>query len=560
MDSTGTEKRLCTITVLGTPHTYPEGTPFLKLAEDCQKDYPSQILLVNLDGKLTELNKPIVKDGNAELLTSHDRPAHLTYERSAELLMLKAFYDTLGRKSIRRIIIDHSVGRALFCRAEGDFELTDELLQGVEAAMRKMVDLKLPIRKKMVRTDEAIESFRRHGMHDKVHLFRFRRSSWVHMYELAGFEDYFYGYMVPDCSYIQQFRLQKFMDGFVLRLPTSDDPSTIPEFHPSMKTFAALRESTTSAERLGLDTVGGLNECIASGGTQEMILMQEAIMEKQIGDIAQEIADRGGVRFVMIAGPSSSGKTTTSNRLCAQLRALGYRPFPVEVDNYFHSRDKTPKDADGNYDFECIGALDTEQFNEDMSRLLKGETVEIPKFNFRTGTREYNGNYLKLEKNDILVIEGIHCLNDAMSYSLPAESKYKIYVSCLTQMNIDEHNRFPTSDARLLRRIVRDARTRGYDARSTLARWPSVNRGEHVNIFPYQDSADAIFNSALIYETAVMKPYVEALLFGVPRGCHEYVEAKRLLKFLDYFLAVPSDIIPLTSICREFIGGGIYKV
>ena len=218
------------------------------------------------------------------------------------------------------------------------------------------------------------------------------------------------------------------------------------------------------------------------------------------------------------------------------------------------------KDADGNYDFECIGALDTEQFNEDMSRLLKGETVEIPKFNFRTGTREYNGNYLKLEKNDILVIEGIHCLNDAMSYSLPAESKYKIYVSCLTQMNIDEHNRFPTSDARLLRRIVRDARTRGYDARSTLARWPSVNRGEHVNIFPYQDSADAIFNSALIYETAVMKPYVEALLFGVPRGCHEYVEAKRLLKFLDYFLAVPSDIIPLTSICREFIGGGIYKV
>ena len=201
MDSTGTEKRLCTITVLGTPHTYPEGTPFLKLAEDCQKDYPSQILLVNLDGKLTELNKPIVRDGNAELLTSHDRPAHLTYERSAELLMLKAFYDTLGRKSIRRIIIDHSVGRALFCRAEGDFELTDELLQGVEAAMRKMVDLKLPIRKKMVRTDEAIESFRRHGMHDKVHLFRFRRSSWVHMYELAGFEDYFYGYMVPDCSY-----------------------------------------------------------------------------------------------------------------------------------------------------------------------------------------------------------------------------------------------------------------------------------------------------------------------------------------------------------------------
>ena len=560
MDSTGTEKRLCTITVLGTPHTYPEGTPFLKLAEDCQKDYPSQILLVNLDGKLTELNKPIVKDGNAELLTSHDRPAHLTYERSAELLMLKAFYDTLGRKNIRRIIIDHSVGRALFCRAEGDFELTDELLQGVEAAMRKMVDLKLPIRKKMVRTDEAIESFRRHGMHDKVHLFRFRRSSWIHLYELAGFEDYFYGYMVPDCSYIQQFRLQKFMDGFVLRLPTSDDPSTIPEFHPSMKTFAALRESTTSAERLGLDTVGGLNECIASGGTQEMILMQEAIMEKRIGDIAQEIADRGGVRFVMIAGPSSSGKTTTSNRLCAQLRALGYRPFPVEVDNYFHSRDKTPKDADGNYDFECIGALDTEQFNEDMSRLLKGETVEIPKFNFRTGTREYNGNYLKLEKNDILVIEGIHGLNDKLSYSLPRESKFKIYISALTQLNVDEHNRIPTTDGRLLRRIVRDARTRGTSAKNTIAMWPSVRRGEEDHIFPHQESADVMFNSALIYELAVLKIYAEPLLFGVGRDAPEYMEAKRLLKFLDYFVPIPADQIPNNSLVREFIGGSCFDV
>ncbi len=560
MASTGSEQNLCTITVLGTPHTYPEGTPFLRLAEDCQKDYPSQILLVNLDGKLTELNKPIMKSGNAELLTSHDRPAHLTYERSAVLLMLKAFHDTVGSKNIRHIIIDHSVGRALFCRAEGDFELTDELLESVETAMRKMVELKLPITKKMVRTDDAIESFRRHGMHDKEHLFRFRRSSWVHMYELAGFEDYFYGYMVPDCSYIQHFRLQKFEDGFVLRLPTSDDPSAIPEFHPSMKTFAALRESTRRAEKLGLDTVGGLNECIAGGGTNEMILRQEAIMEKRIGDIAQEIADRKNVRFVMIAGPSSSGKTTTSNRLCTQLSALGLRPHPVEVDNYFRPREQTPKDADGNYDFECIGALDTEQFNEDMSRLLKGETVELPKFNFLTGAREKSGRFLTLGEGDILVIEGIHCLNDAMSYSLPEESKFKIYISCLTQMNIDEHNRFPTSDARLLRRIVRDARLRGHDARATLNRWPSVNRGEHINIFPYQDTADVIFNSALIYETAVLKPYVEALLFGIPRNCPEYVEAKRLLKFLDYFLAVPADIVPLTSICREFIGGGIYKV
>ena len=283
------------------------------------------------------------------------------------------------------------------------------------------------------------------------------------------------------------------------------------------------------------------------------------MMEKKIGDIAQEIASRKGVRFVMIAGPSSSGKTTFSHRLSTQLLACGMQPHAIATDNYFKNRSETPRDENGQYDFESLGAMDIEQFNGDMTRLLKGETVEIPQFNFKKGVREYNGDYLTLGEQDVLVIEGIHCLNDQFSYSLPKESKYKIYISCLTTLNIDDHNRIPTTDARLLRRIERDARTRGYSARATIQMWPSVRKGEENNIFPYQDSADMIFNSALIYETALLKPYVEPLLFGVPRDCEEYLEAKRLLKFLNYFLPLPADDVPKTSLMREFIGGGCYK-
>ena len=283
-------------------------------------------------------------------------------------------------------------------------------------------------------------------------------------------------------------------------------------------------------------------------------------MEKQIGDIAEEISRRKDVRFIMIAGPSSSGKTTFSHRLSTQLLACGMHPHPIATDNYFKNRADTPRDENGQYDFESLGAMDVELFNQDMTRLLRGESVEIPQFNFKKGAREYNGDYLTLGPQDILVIEGIHCLNDQFSYSLPTASKYKIYISCLTTLNIDDHNRIPTTDARLLRRIERDARTRGYSARATIQMWPSVRRGEERYIFPYQDSADVIFNSALIYETALLKPYIESLLFAVPKDCGEYTEAKRLLKFLNYFLPIPSDDVPKTSLMREFIGGGCYRV
>ena len=303
-----------------------------------------------------------------------------------------------------------------------------------------------------------------------------------------------------------------------------------------------------------------LNTAISQGDATSLILTYEAMMEKRIGDIAAEIAQRKEVRFIMIAGPSSSGKTTFSHRLSTQLRACGLRPHAIATDNYFKNREDTPRDENGNYDFEGLGAMDVEQFNMDMVRLLNGEAVELPTFNFKKGMREYNGTFLTLGEGDVLVIEGIHCLNDQFTHSLPKQSKYKIYISCLTTLNVDEHNRIPTTDVRLLRRIERDARTRGHSAQATIRMWPSVRRGEEENIFPFQDSADTIFNSALIYETALLKPYVQPLLFGVPRDSEEYIEAKRLLKFLNYFLPMPADDVPKTSLMREFIGGGCYNV
>ena len=311
---------------------------------------------------------------------------------------------------------------------------------------------------------------------------------------------------------------------------------------------------------LDVGTIGALNDAIASGRGEQIILFQEALMEERIGSLAAQIAAKKGIKFVMIAGPSSSGKTTFSNRLSIQLLAKGRKPHPISLDDYYDDRERCPRDADGNLDFECLEALDVRQFNEDMTRLLAGEKVDMPSFNFKTGKREYRGRTLQLKENDILVIEGIHGLNDKLSYTLPAESKFKIYISALTQLNIDEHNPLSTTDCRLLRRIVRDARTRGTTAQETIAMWKSVRRGEEKNIFPFQDSADVMFNSALLYEVAVLKVYAEPLLFQIPRDSAEYLEAKRLLKFLDYFLPLPTEGIAQSSLVREFVGGSCFNV
>ena len=554
------EKKLIKVTVGGEERAYPDGTPYRAVAADFQDRCPYDILLVNRDGKLCELHKPLDRDCSLKMVTAQDKPGIQTYERSAVFLMLKAFYDVAGRENVERVSVEYSLSSALFCLAWGSFTLDQALLDRVEERMRELSAQALPIEKRSVSTDDAMELFRQAGLVHKADLLSFRINSRVNIYSLDGFLDYFYGYMAPDTGYIRCFKLELFENGFILRLPTQKNPNELGEFKPSIKVFRELHQSTLRSQALNASNVAELNTTVSQGGVTPLILAHEAMMEKTIGDIAAEITSRKEVRFVMIAGPSSSGKTTFSHRLSTQLTACGLRPHAIATDNYFKNREDTPRDEDGNYDFEGLGAMDVEQFNQDMVRLLRGETVEIPSFNFKKGAREYNGNFLTLGEGDVLVIEGIHCLNDQFTHALPRESKFKIYISCLTTLNIDDHNRIPTTDARLLRRIERDARTRGHSAQATIKMWPSVRRGEENNIFPFQDSADTIFNSALIYETALLKAYVQPLLFGVPRDSEEYIEAKRLLKFLNYFLPIPADDVPKTSLLREFIGGGCYQV
>lgn len=546
--------------IIGTEEReYPEGTTWLQVALEYQSQYEDDILLVKVNGKLRELHKE-VREGRAEFITARQKPGMSAYQRSATLLMLKAFYAVAGSQKVEKLMVDFSVGKGFFVEASGDFTITPELLLQVKEKMREYVSQRIPIEKRSVGTDEAVELFRRHRMYDKARLFAYRRVSRVNIYSIDGFEDYYYGYMVPDTGYLKYFDLIPYEYGFVLLLPTMADPRQLPAFEPQAKLFATLSQSSAWGKKMDLETVGALNDRIAAGDMSHLILIQEALQEQKIAQIAASIAERPNVRFVMIAGPSSSGKTTFSHRLSIQLEAAGLKPHPIAVDNYFVNRVNSPRDAEGNYDFESLECLDLELFNRHMTALLAGERIELPEYNFKKGIREYKGDFLQLKEGDILVIEGIHCLNGRLSYALPKESKYKIYISALTQLNIDEHNRIPTTDGRLLRRMVRDARTRGTKAQETIRMWPSVRRGEEQNIFPFQEEADAMFNSALAYELAVLKQYAEPLLFGIPKDSEEYVEAKRLLKFLDYFIGVSSEGIPSNSILREFIGGSCLKV
>ena len=531
-----------------------------ELADKAQPEFKDKIVLARVNGKLCELWKKVYPDSKIEYITTAQSDGLLTYKRSATLIMLKAIYDVYGHTDIERVKVEFSLSKGYYCTVKGNVSVNDEFICRVKARMREIVDGDMPIIKHTIPKDEAVRHFGNHGMYDKEKLFRYRKSSTVNVYRLDGFEDYYYGYMVPSSGYIQHYELFLYDKGFVIQFPTVENTKDIPEFAPQNKLFKVLDESTEWCRMLGVETVGDLNETIVSGNIKELILVQEALQEKKLADIAQRISDDPSKKFIMIAGPSSSGKTTTSYRLAIQLRAHGMRPHQISLDNYFVNREFTPKDENGDYNFECLEALDIEQFNKDMTALLNGERVELPSFNFKLGKREYNGDYKELGPSDVLVIEGIHGLNDRLSYSLPKESKFKIYLSALTQLNIDEHNRIPTTDGRLIRRIVRDAQTRGTSAKKTIAMWPSVRKGEEENIFPFQEEADVMFNSALIYELALLKQYVEPLLFGIGRDEPEYPEANRLIKFLDYFLGIPNDFIPINSIAREFIGGSCFNV
>lgn len=539
---------------------YPRGTTYRVIAEDVQKNYRYPIVLVTVNGRLRELHKRLDRDCTLNFVTLAEDIGHKTYQRSLTLLLLKAVYHVGGHDRIEKVVVHYSMGSGYYITIRGEVRPDQEFLDRVKSFMMELVEKKIPIMKKNVGTQEAREKFRSYGMLDKEKLFRYRRVSRVNLYELDGFEDYFYGFMTSDTGYLKYFDLRPYEDGFVLVFPEMSDPEKLPELVFSRKVFQVQKKSEEWGEKFGIDTVGALNEKICEGNSHQMLLIAEAMQEQKIAELAGEIAKRRGVKFVMIAGPSSSGKTTFCNRLSIQLSAHGLVPHPISLDNYYRNRTDTPRDENGEYDFECLEALDLQLLDQDLNTLLSGGEVELPYYNFKTGKREYKGKYLKLGEEDILVMEGIHGLNDRLSRCIPRESCYKVYISALTQLNVDEHNRIPTTDGRLIRRMVRDHRTRATSARETIAMWHKVRRGEEKYIFPFQDSADFVFNSALIYELSVLKLYAEPLLFQIPEDVPEYQEAKRLLKFLDYFVGVPSEAIPTNSILREFVGGSCFDV
>lgn len=547
------------IWIEGEEKQYPAGTAFLEIAKEYQSKYEDDIVLVMFNNRLKELHKRVKADGTLSFVTTREKAGKKAYRRSVTLLMQRAV-NNLAKEDGKPVTVrvEHSISQGYFCELQG--EKADEKYIGrLKQEMLQLVEEAHPIQKTSISTDEAVNLFQELGMHDKERLFAYRRSSKVNIYSIGNYKDYFYGYMVPNTSYLKYFELKLYESGFVLLFPNENTREPA-EFVPSGKLFHVLKESVEWGEMLDIGTIGALNDAIAQGRIRDVILVSEALMERKIGRLAEDIADKPDKKFIMIAGPSSSGKTTFSHRLSIQMMAQGLKPHPIALDDYYVNRVDTPKHPDGSYNFECLEALDIELFNRDMSALLNGERVELPTYNFRTGKREYKGIFKQLGKNDILVLEGIHGLNDKLSYSLPKSSKLKIYISALTQLNIDEHNNLPTTDGRMIRRIVRDARTRNHPAKATIGMWDSVRKGEEQYIFPFQEDADIMFNSALIYELAVLKQYAEPLLFEIDKSSPEYIEAKRLLKFLDYFLPVPSEDIAKNSILREFIGGSCFHV
>lgn len=553
-------RKMITVKINGEERQYPQGATYEDVANDYQQEYDNLIALAARDGKIRELFKKLTRDCEITFFTLKDDVGNKTYVRSATMLFLKAVFDVFGREAAQSCRVEFAIGNGSYITPRGRIEATADNAAKIRGRMKELSEAKTPFLKRSYSLDNAMELFHAEGMKDKEKLFRYRRGSFVNIYEMDGYYDYYYGYMLPNAGYVKWFDVIAYDEGFMLLLPDKKEPTQVKPFVEQKKLFQTLKESEEWGRKIGIETVGDLNDQICRGSLSELILVQEAEQERKIGEIAKDIVGRGGVKFVMIAGPSSSGKTSFSHRLSIQLKTLGKTPHPIGLDDYFVDRESTPRDENGEYNFECLESIDVKQFNDDMSRLLAGERIELPTFNFKTGKREYKGNFKQLGPDDILVIEGIHGLNEKTSYALPEESKYKIYISALTNINIDEHNRIPTTDGRLLRRMVRDARTRGADARKTIGMWGSVRRGEEQNIFPFQEDADAMFNSVLIYELAVLKQFAEPLLFQIDKGEPEYYEAKRLLKFLDYFLGVTSESLPNNSLCREFVGGSCFNV
>ncbi len=543
----------------------PIGTPLEQFILAAGSDPQAPTVAALIDNELRELSYRVECDIEVAPITMGDSDGFRIYRRSLAFLLVTAAHELFPEAGI---YVDHSLTfGGYFCQVQGRQPFSSEELAQVESRMWQIVEADEPIRKERVPLSDAIALFEGRGDDDKVRLLNHRRKDYLTLYELRGFRDYFHGYMVPSTGYLSVFALQAYGPGFILRFPRSDPPMYLQPFADYPKLVTIFREYGEWMTLMGILDVGCLNEAISGERVREVVLVSEALHEQRVARIAEEIAARqtnakaannGPVRLVLIAGPSSSGKTTFAKRLSIQLLANGLRPFPMEMDNYFVDRDKTPRDEKGEYDFESLGALDVPLFNEHLLRLLDGQEVTLPHYNFKTGLREV-GQTVRLRPDHIILVEGIHGLNPNLVPDIPSELTYRVYVSALTQLNIDKHNRVPTTDTRLLRRIVRDAVYRGYSAKQTIDRWGSVRRGEKQWIFPYQEHADVMFNSALVYELAVLKPLAEPLLLQVKPGTRAYVECKRLLAFLEWFEPLAPDLVPDNSILREFVGGSILR-
>jgi len=542
------------VTINGQTVAVEKRTTLAELASEFAHGCKYPILAALVDNELFELRKPLISDCTVRFVDASDKEAYRTYQRSAVFLMLYAAKSVLGKNT--RITIQHSINKNFYCEIQGQ-TVPQSKLDEIEQKMREAAAADLPIEKKSLTVEEAAAIAAGFGLEDKLLNFRYKRTANVNFYKLDWFYDYFYGAMAPSTGCITKFGLKAVDAGFLLLFPKRTNPDELSEVKRPEALTQVLHESKKWAKIHGIDTVGALNEKLTNGQRGNVIRITEALQEKRIANIADEINERGA-RLVLIAGPSSSGKTTFAERLSVQLRVNGLVPHVLSMDHYYLSRSQIPPDEFGEPDFEALSAIDVPQFTHDLDLLLKGETVEIPNFNFLTGSREYKGHFITLSENDVLVVEGIHGLNGAISDHIPPQEKYKIFISALTQLNLDDHNRIPTSDTRLMRRIVRDARTRGADAKRTFEMWPSVARGEERNIFPFQELADAVFNSALVYEMCVLKTYAEPLLFKINKSDPVYVEAKRLLKFLDCFIGIPDFEVPNNSLLREFIGGSVF--
>ena len=539
---------------------FPIGITLLDIYSGFGLNMPYGPVSAKVNNKVESLTFRVYNNKDVEFLDLCSSSGMRTYVRSLFFVLYKAVEDLYPNGNI---VLEHPISKGYYCQLKLDRSIGLDDVQRIKQRMKEIIAEDLPFERFEKHTDEVVELFRQKGMKDKVQLLETSGNLYSYYYTLGDTIDYYYGSLLPSTGYLHLFDLVKYYDGLLLQVPNRSNPSKLEEMLKQEKMLEVLKEHRQWNQILGIGTVGDFNKACNAGYATELINVSEALQEKRISQIADEIYHRGQkgqpVKLILISGPSSSGKTTFSKRLSVQLMANGLKPYPVSLDDYFVNRVDTPKDESGNYDYESLYALDLDFFNQQVQALLNGEEVELPRFNFNTGMREMSGNRLKVDDNMILILEGIHALNPELTPHIPTESKFKIYVSALTTILLDNHNYIPTTDNRLLRRIIRDYKYRGYSAEETISRWPSVRAGEEKWIFPFQENADVMFNSALLFELAIIKDYAEPILRKVPNNRPEYSEAYRLRKFLEYFIPLQDKELPPTSLLREFLGGSSFR-